>query len=153
MSRLHQYSTGSTAQKTLAQATKGKVSDMEERWLWEKEEEDKPLLYFPSLKSLYYYWLLIILFNHFKHWPIKHKSLVRLMHMSYSTWYSTLCLIPVISHTRMIYLTYHILPSTVAWYPYRNGTATPCVSCMVRAIAMPPVVMISHLMWLAITRL
>ncbi len=64
--------------------------------------------------------------------------------MSYSTWYSTLCLIPVISHTRMIYLTYHILPSTVAQYPYRNGTATPCVSCMVHAIAMPPVVMIVH---------
>jgi hypothetical protein len=83
------------------------------------------------------------------------ESLVRLMHMSYSIWYSTLCLIPVISHTRMIYLTYHILPSTVAWYrpPYRKGTATPCVSCMVRAIAMPPVVMISHLMWLTITRL
>jgi hypothetical protein len=36
VSRLHQYSTGSTAHKTLAQATKGKVSDMEEKWLWER---------------------------------------------------------------------------------------------------------------------
>ncbi len=29
----------------------------------EKREEDKPLLRFPSLKHLYYYWLLMIYFN------------------------------------------------------------------------------------------
>ncbi len=40
---------GHQAHKTLAQATKGKVSEMEERWLWEKEEEDKPLLLYMVL--------------------------------------------------------------------------------------------------------
>jgi hypothetical protein len=79
-------------------------------------DEDKPLLRFPSLKPLCYYWLLIILFYILNIvCRIRNKSLW----LGICTWITFLAgilfyvLLPVIPHIEMMYLTYQIIPSTV----------------------------------------
>ncbi len=83
LSRLHRISTGGTGTHSAGKLTKTEVGGKEDSWLWEKEE-DKPLVYFPSPKSLLYYWLLI--YSIYLH-PTKSKSLwLGIAHGI--TWYS-----------------------------------------------------------------
>ncbi len=62
VSSLHRNSTGGTGTHSAGKLTKTEVSGKEDKLIVScerrKRTEDKPLLYFPPPKSLFYYWLL-----------------------------------------------------------------------------------------------
>ncbi len=107
-----------------------------ERWkVRRRREEHKTLLVFPSLKPLYYYWLLIFYFNivHIlwtnkeSRFTFRHVHIIQLL---------VFCCDAVQSSSVRSNMPDHAILSIALQYPYRNGTAAHACRACVRIIVL-----------------